>query len=89
MLSNLLFADRNSAVNVWLRENLLVLSAILAVLGVVVLVFGIVGLRAGTTRDKRGNQLSGGTALTMSIMRLVVGIGLIGGALFVAVKGAG
>ena len=83
-----LLADRNSAANVWLRENPLVITAGALVLGSVLVYFGIAGLKSGETKGKYGNQLSGGTASMVSVLRLVMGIGVIGVGIYVAIFGA-
>lgn len=88
MFSIPLLADRNSAANQWLRENPLILGLIMGVIGIVLLCFGIAGLKAGTTRDKYGIELSGGTAMISSIVRLVAGAALIGMAIYVSLFGA-
>lgn len=84
----ILLADRNSPANVWLRENPLVLSAIAGLIGVALVGYGVVGLISGTTRDKHGNQQSGAVAALSSIVRLILGIGAIGFAIYVAIFGA-
>ena len=88
MLPIILFADRNSAANVWLRENPLVLSAIAVVIGLALLFFGITGLTSGSTQGKFGNTLSGGSATAVSVVRLIGGIGAILFAIYVAMFGA-
>ncbi len=81
-------ADRDSPTNQWLRENPLVLAAGMATLGLVMLYFGVVGLKSGVTSDKYGNELKGGVAATSSIIRLVVGIALICIAGYISIFGA-
>ncbi len=83
-----LIADRNSPTNVWLRENPIVISAFCAVLGFGLLYFGVAGLKSGKTKDKYGNELTGGTAIFSSVVRLIAGIGAIGTAIYVALFGA-
>lgn len=83
-----LLADRNSPTNVWLRENPMVLSAGMALLGIVLLYYGVLGLKTGTTRDKYGNEMTGGLAALGSIARTIAGVGLIGAAIYVALFGA-
>jgi hypothetical protein len=85
---NLLLADRNSPANQWLRENPLVLAAGMCFLGLVLLYFGVVGLRSGTTKDKFGNELRGGMATLSSVIRVVAGIGLICMAGYLSIFGA-
>ena len=88
MLSEILLADRNSAANVWLRENPLVISAIALILGIALIYFGVVGLTRGTTKDKYGNELTGGVATLSSAVRLIAGVGAVGVAIYVAMFGA-
>lgn len=44
------------------------------VIGAVLIAFSVAGLMTGKTHDKRGREMEGGTAKTMSIVRLVFGI---------------
>lgn len=89
MLPFTLFAaGRDSAVNTWLRENPLVLSAIFTILGLALIYFGVTGLIKGSTTGKYGKKHSGGTAKFISILRLILGVGLIGVSLYVAIFGA-
>ncbi|MDB2686201.1 hypothetical protein N9Y42_03250 [Mariniblastus sp.] len=83
-----LLADRNSATNVWLRENPLVITAIAVTLGLVLVYFGITGLKSGATKGKYGNQLTGGTATAVSMVRLIGGVGAIGVGIYIAIFGA-
>ena len=83
-----LLADRNSPTNVWLRENPLVLSAGMALLGLVLLYYGVAGIKSGTTRDKYGNEITGGLAAIGSYARAIAGVGLIGTAIYIALFGA-
>ncbi len=83
-----LLADRNSPANVWLREHPLVISVIAGLLGMTLLYFGIVGLKNGVTKDQFGNELTGGVAAVSSVVRLVVGVGAIGVAIYVSIYGA-
>lgn len=71
----LFFARRNEAANKWLDEHPMALGGGALVLGVGLLIYGIVSLKSGTTRDKYGRQMSGGSAMAMSIVRLVAGAG--------------
>lgn len=84
----ILIADRNSPTNVWLRENPIVISLVAGVLGIALVYFGVVGLKSGTTKDKYGNELTGGVAALSSVARLIAGIGAIGVAIYVAIFGA-
>lgn len=88
LIHTLLIADRNSPANKWLRENPLVLASGMGVLGLVILYFGVMGLRSGVTRDKYGNQLSGGVATFSSVVRLIFGIGLVCTAIYISIFGA-
>jgi len=88
MLFRILLADRNSPVNVWLRENPLVISAVAGILGITLIYFGVIGLKSGTTKDKYGNELTGGMATLNSSVRLILGIGAIGVAVYVGIFGA-
>ncbi|WP_144056617.1 MULTISPECIES: hypothetical protein [Rhodopirellula] len=82
-----LIADRNSPTNVWLRENPLVISLVAGVLGIALVYFGVVGLKTGATKDKYGNEVTGGVAVLSSVARLIGGIGAIGVAVYVAIFG--
>ena len=62
---------RNEGANQWLEEHPMVLGLIFLTIGVVLLASGIYSLTKGVTTDKRGNELSGGAAQAMSIIRLV------------------
>ena len=64
---------RNEGANQWLDEHPMVLGSGALVLGLVILGFGIVGLKKGTTTNKRGKQLTDGSAQAMSIVRLGIG----------------
>lgn len=88
MFENILLANRNSPANQWLRENPIVLSAIMALIGSALLYFGVVGLRSGSTKDKYGNELTGGLAALNSIVRAIAGALAIGAAIYVAIFGA-
>ena len=88
MFETYLLADRNSPINVWLRENPMVLSGIFGVIGLVLLYFGIVGLMSGKAKDKYGNELTGGVAMLSSVVRAVAGVGLIGMAIYISIFGA-
>ena len=88
MLSSILLTDRNSPTNVWLRENPIVISAIAGLLGIVLLYFGITGLRNGTTKGKYGQTHTGATATFVSVLRLIMGVGAIGVGIYVAIFGA-
>ena len=84
----LLLADRNSPVNVWLRENPLVLSGMFGLIGLVLLWYGYVGIVSGQTRDKKGKHVSGLEASFMSWVRAIGGVGLILVAIYIALFGA-
>ncbi|MEM6257313.1 MAG: hypothetical protein AAGI37_03245 [Planctomycetota bacterium] len=84
----LLIADRNSPVNAWLRENPLVLSAGFTVLGIILLYFGVVGLKTGETRDKYGIKMTGGIASLASWARAIAGVAVILVAVYIAFFGA-
>ena len=88
-LEMLIFArgGRNSAANKWLAENPTVLGLIFLVIGVAALAWGVVELMKGTATDKRGNQLSGGTAMALSIIRIVAGVGFSGFGIYKMVAG--
>ncbi len=64
----------NDAANQWLDKHPMVLGGGFFALGAVIIVFGVLGLKSGTTTDKRGNKLSGGSAMAMGIVRLVAGV---------------
>ena len=80
--------DRDSAINAWLGENPLVLGAVFGLLGLGLVYFGAVGLRSGTTKDKYGNELTGGRAKLSSVVRIVAGIAAVGFAIYVSIFGA-
>ena len=83
-----ILADRNSAANVWLREHPFVLAAGMALLGATLLFFGVIGLKSGTTKDRYGNEMTGGLATASSVVRTVGGIALLGCAVYVSIFGA-
>ena len=86
-LLTILAQGRNEGANQWLDEHPIVLGSIALVLGLVLLGFGIAGLKKGTTADKRGKELSGGSAQAMSILRLVAGVVCTGFGLYKMVAG--
>lgn len=65
----------------------MVLGLIFLTIGVVLLASGIYSLTKGVTTDKRGNELSGGAAQAMSIIRLVGGVLCVGFALYKMLAG--
>ncbi len=71
-------AQADSELNQWLGQNPLVLGGIFLALGGVILGFGILGLVRGQARDKFGTQYSGGTALFLSIVRVIGGVFCLG-----------
>ena len=83
----ILAQGRNAEANQWLDEHPMVLGSGAVALGLVLLGFGIVGLKKGTTTDKRGRQLTGGSAQAMNIVRLVAGVACVGFGLFKMVAG--
>ena len=58
---------RNHAANQWLREHPAVLGGGALLIGAALLYFGVVGLMTGKTKDKRGNELTGGVAAVSSV----------------------
>jgi len=72
----LLAQRRNEAANAWLEEHPMVLGLGALALGALIGGWGIKDLMSGTARDKYGNELEGGMAMTMGIIRLVAGGGL-------------
>jgi len=77
----------NDAINRWLDENPLVLGLLFLAIGGALLYFGVVGLQRGATQDKRGNEVEGGMATTLSVVRLVAGAGLCCFAIYKIVAG--
>ena len=70
-----LLADANDPMNVWLTEHPVVLGLITIAIGALLFYFGYAGLQSGTTKDKWGNQMEGGMASMISIVRCVAGAG--------------
>ncbi|MCU0879026.1 MAG: hypothetical protein MUF06_14680 [Pirellulaceae bacterium] len=73
---------RNEEINQWLNENPLVLGGGALVLGLVLLGFGLKDVLTGRAHDKWGNEMQGGMANVMGIVRLVAGVGVAGFGLF-------
>ena len=89
LLHTVLFARRrNEAANRWLEENPAVLGGGALLLGAVLLYFGVVGLMTGKTKDKRGNEMTGGAAAISSVVRALMGLGAIGFGIYVLCFGA-
>jgi len=78
---------RNEEINRWLNEHPAVLGAGALLLGLVLLGFGIKDLVTGKARGKWGEEMTGGMAAMMGIVRLVAGLGITGFGLFMLVKG--
>jgi hypothetical protein len=84
----LLLARRgNPEINRWLEEHPAVLGLIFLAIGVALLGSAVNELRTGVVHDKRGNELTGGTAKVTTFVRLVAGIGCCGFGLFKLVAG--
>lgn len=75
-------ADANDPANVWLREHPFVMGLIALTIGAVLAYFGIAGLRSGTARDKWGNEMEGGMAVFLSVLRLLMGVAACGYGLY-------
>ncbi|MCA9184375.1 MAG: hypothetical protein R3E01_25665 [Pirellulaceae bacterium] len=84
----IMIGDRDSSANRWLREHPLVLGGFTGVIGLLLLFYGISGLKSGSPRGKFGVQLTGGAATVTSMIRLIMGIGLLIFAAYVAFFGA-
>ena len=78
LLPRLLLLARNEEINKWLSENPAVLGGLFLVIGLVLLGFGISDLVTGKARGKWGEQMTGGMASLMGIVRLIGGIGCAG-----------
>lgn len=76
MLDRLLFLAQRGAdspVNVWFRENPLVLGLLAIFLGVVIGGYGVFELITGAARDKFGNKHEGVRGSLLAIIRIVAG----------------
>lgn len=78
LLPHLLLLARNEEINKWLGENPAILGGLFLVIGLVLLGFGISDLVTGKARGKWGEQMTGGMASLMGIVRLIGGIGCAG-----------
>jgi uncharacterized membrane protein len=87
--SLLLLAQRgaNSPVNRWLAEHPIVLGLIFLAIGLVLLLSGLYELRKGVAHDKYGNEFEGGTAMFMSVIRIVGGLVACGFAIYKMING--
>jgi hypothetical protein len=86
-MQSILLLARNEELNRWLSENPAVLGGGALLLGLVLLGFGIKDLMTGKARGKWGEEMTGGMAAMMGIVRLVAGLGISGFGLFMLVKG--
>jgi hypothetical protein len=69
-------SDKNSEINVFLRENPLILGLVFLALGLVLGLWGLHELRQGVAHDKYGNEMRGAFGSFASILRIIAGIGL-------------
>lgn len=69
---------RNEEINKWLNEHPLVLGLLFLVIGLAVGGWGLYELYTGVSYDKRGNAMTGGMGKTLSVVRVVMGVGCIG-----------
>lgn len=76
MASLVVIAQADSPANRWLSEHPLVLGLLFLAIGGALLISGVVALRSGVTHDKWGNELRGGLGQSISLLRLVAGVGL-------------
>lgn len=65
---------RNEAINKWLYEHPLILGLLFLAIGVAVGASGLYGLMTSTTRTKFGDEVSGGRAKFLSVIRLLAGV---------------
>jgi hypothetical protein len=87
MTLSMFLLARNEEINKWLSEHPAVLGAGALLLGLVLLGFGVKDLVTGKARGKWGEEMTGGMAAMMGIVRLVAGLGITGFGLFMLVKG--
>jgi hypothetical protein len=77
----------DSAVNQWLADNPFMLGVIFIVIGGALAAYGFFELRSGVARDKYGNEIGGGLGRGLAIMRVVIGLGCAGFAIYKMVAG--
>jgi hypothetical protein len=63
------------------------MACLFGFLGLVLLFFGVTGLMSGSARGKWGRQHSGGTAFVISLVRTLIGGGLVVFAIYKLVTG--
>jgi hypothetical protein len=64
-----------------------VLGLIFWGIGLALLLSGLYELRKGVAHDKYGNEFQGGTAMFMSVIRIVGGLGVCGFAIYKMIFG--
>jgi hypothetical protein len=69
----LLLADGKDDINRWLGENPMILGILFLVIGLAVGGWGVYELLSGTSYDKKGREVAGGTGKVLSIVRIVAG----------------
>lgn len=77
----------NSEINQWLEENPLVLGGGAILLGLVLVALGVGSLITGKATGKWGNQMKGGNAYAMGVVRLVFGLAACGFGIYKLVAG--
>ena len=90
MMTDLILLAQNGAesdANQWLDKNPLVLGLIFLAIGGLLVFFGLKELKSGVARDKYGNEITGGMGKAISLIRLVLGVGLCGFAIYKMVAG--
>ena len=90
MLTDLILLAQDGAkdnANQFLDDNPLVLGLIFLLIGGLLAFFGVKELKSGVARDKYGNEITGGLGKGIALMRLVLGIGLCGFAIYKMLMG--
>jgi hypothetical protein len=73
--------------NEWLAQHPMALGLMFLAIGLVIGGWGLYELLTGTAHDKRGRQLTGGTAKALAIVRIVAGVACLGFAIFKMIAG--
>jgi hypothetical protein len=76
-LKLLAYQSADSPINVWLRNNPLVLGGIAIVLGALMALTGVIILRTGVAKNKLGMEFRGRTAKVSGYLRLLFGVAII------------